>query len=68
MKVFVGEEAIGDEGIIMDQEGRAFFVGDCVRCDPDHPDFIRGCPPTITQLMDRLSAADVGLTKFGRDV
>ncbi|MBA7509652.1 hypothetical protein ES705_01616 [subsurface metagenome] len=45
-----------------------FTVGDCACKEIDYPIKIRGCPPTITQFMEKISPTHLGLTKWGRNL
>ncbi len=64
---------LGKVGQVPDVDDESvLFVGDCVRDCAEAVEgrrrFLAGCPPTISQIMDVISAPDQGLTSFGRDV
>jgi uncharacterized protein (DUF362 family) len=42
------------------------IVGDCVKGQEGKSRFIPGCPPTITSIMNLISAKDVELASFGK--
>jgi uncharacterized protein (DUF362 family) len=46
---------------------RVYLVGDCIKGYREHPRFIPGCPPNITEAMTFISPADTPATLFGRD-
>lgn len=59
---------IGGDASSLPRHGKVLLVGDCCTgCDPHDPRWLRGCPPTITEVMNRISAADVPLTFMGSD-
>jgi hypothetical protein len=58
---------IGGEVAPAVSDGRLLVVGDCAACDPARECFLPGCPPTISEVMERISRADIGLTLFTKD-
>ena len=49
-------------------EGRVLLVGDCIKGFENYPGFVAGCPPSICEMMARVSLEDVRLTFFEREV
>ena len=58
---------IGGEILPATSEGRLLVVGDCAACDSALEFFLPGCPPTISEVMERISRANVALTLFTKD-